>query len=225
MADLSDAGLLLRRIPYSETSLICHFLTEHHGRIALMARGARRAKSPFRATLAPLYHLQLSWKSGRTGMGTLIDVQRQGGLLEEAKSLSGLELLALASGLYQEGDPEGYPEILQALHLLAERSEKAGLLAASWELLHASGWIGDLCHCWLCGEEVDAEAVMFWQSHLCCDACGEGDAIGPGLRKSIAGVMNQATVQLSDRDARAWKKMIELVLREHGVRFVSHNYV
>ncbi|HKI61379.1 MAG TPA: recombination protein O N-terminal domain-containing protein, partial [Mariprofundaceae bacterium] len=51
MAELNDAALLLRRIPYSETSLVCHFLTENHGRIVLMARGARRAKSAFRASL------------------------------------------------------------------------------------------------------------------------------------------------------------------------------
>jgi len=225
MADLADAALLLRRIPYSDTSLICHFLTEHHGRITLMARGARRPKSPFRATLAPLYQLHLNWKSGRTGMGTLVDVQRQEALLPEVKALSGLELLALASQLYQDGDPEGYAETRQALQLLANRDEKAGLLAASWDLLQTSGWIGDLSHCWLCGEPVDEAIGMYWrQAHLCCADCGGGDVIGPGLRKSIAGVMQLATVRLSERDAIVWQKMIELVLREHGVRFTAHDY-
>ncbi len=220
MAELADAALLLRRTPYSDTSLICHFLTEKHGRITLMARGARRAKSPFRATLAPLYDLHVNWKSGRTGMGTLVDVQRHEGLLSEARALSGLELLALVSRLYQEGDPEGYTEARQALQLLGERAEKEGLLAASWYLLHISGWIGDLSHCWLCGEAVDAQAEMYWrQAHLCCAGCGGRDIIAPGLRRSIEAIMGQATVCLSERDAASWHRMIGLVLKEHGVRF------
>jgi len=223
MAELNDAALLLRRIPYSETSLICHFLTEHHGRIVLMARGARRAKSVFRATLAPLYELQLSWRNGRGDMGTLLDAQRHDALLSEAKSLAGLEMLSLASRLYQEGDPEGYLQTRQALSLLEAREEAEGMHAACWHLLHAAGWIGDLTHCWQCGEPVDELADMHWQQGLLrCAACGPGSPVGPGLRKSIDGVMQQATIRLSKRDAASWQNMIELVLKEHGVRFTAN---
>ncbi len=220
MADCSDAALLLRRIPYGDTSLICHFLSEHHGRITLMARGARRARSPFRASLAPLHRLHLHWKSGRSGMGVLVDVQRHERLLSEEKSLAGLELLALVSRLYQEGDPEGYEQTQQSLRLLADRAEREGLNAACWHLLHMAGWIGDLGHCWMCGEPADAGVDMFWrQGQLCCAGCGGGTIIAPGLRRGIEGAMRQANVRLSGRDAADWRQMIGLVLREHGVRF------
>ena len=223
MAELNDAALLLRRIPYSETSLVCHFLTENHGRIVLMARGARRAKSAFRASLAPLHELQVSWKEGRSDMGTLLDVQRHQPLLSESKSLSGLEMLALASRLYQDGDPEGYAQTRHALGLLEARAETEGTHAACWYLLHAAGWIGDLSHCWQCGEPVDGQADMHWhQALLRCAACGAGEPVAPGLRKGIDGVMQQATVRLSRRDAASWQHMIELVLKEHGVRFSAN---
>ncbi|MDX8403175.1 MAG: DNA repair protein RecO, partial [Mariprofundaceae bacterium] len=135
MAELKDRALLLRRIPYSDTSLICHFLTEQHGRITLMVRGARRAKSPFRAALAPLYALNISWRPGRTGMGSLVDIDRGEKLLDESLDLAGLELCALASGLFHEGDPHGYEELLESLRLIQHCPIGSALFVAAWKLL------------------------------------------------------------------------------------------
>ena len=216
MAELRDEALLLRRIPYGDTSLICHFLTAEHGRIALMARGARRPKSPFRASLEPLYALQISWRPGRTGMGGLADIQRGQSLLEPSLSLHGLELLAIASRLFQEGDPHGFEETHVALKLLSERKQH-GLLVAVWHLLDAAGWLGDLLHCWKCGRE--AEQAMFWQhAHLVCESCGGGMTVSAGLRKSIVGVLSGNNIRLSVGDANTWREMIRTVLKEHGIK-------
>lgn len=222
MAEIRDEALLLRRIPYSDTSLICHFLTREHGRVALMARGARRPKSAFRASLEPLHALQISWRPGRTGMGTLVDVQRGQVLLEPALSLHGLELLAIASRLFQEGDPHGFEETEAALALLAERggidrNRGEGLLAAVWYLLDVAGWLGDLSHCWHCG--LDVQQAMIWQhAQLLCQDCGKGMRVSAGLRKSIVGVLSGGYVRLAVADAETWSEMIRLVLQEHGIK-------
>lgn len=216
MAEVQDEALLLRRIPYSESSLICHFLTEKHGRIAVMARGARRPKSPFRASLEPLYAMQISWRAGRAGMGTLVDIQRGRSLLEPGCSLAGLELLAIASRLFHEGDPHGYEETGAALKLLGEQKE-SGLLVATWQLLGSAGWLGDLSHCWKCGRE--AGQAMFWQhAQLVCESCGGGVAVSAGLRKSIAGLLSGGPVRLSADNAGTWIGMVRSVLKEHGVK-------
>lgn len=217
MAEVRDYALLLRRIPYSDTSLICHFLTAAHGRISLMARGARRPKSSFRASLEPLHDLQISWRPGRSGMGTLVDIQRGNSLLNPSLSLHGLELLAIASRLFHEGDPHGFEESKAALALLGERGQQQGLLAAVWYLLDIAGWLGDLSHCWQCGKTV--EQGMRWQ-HAClvCDVCGNGMPISAGLRKSIAGALSGAHVRFSAADADSWRWMISSVLAEHGIR-------
>ena len=220
MAELWDEALLLRRIPYGDTSLICHFLTAEHGRIALMARGARRPKSPFRASLEPLHALQISWRPGRTGMGGLADVQRGRSLLESSLSLHGLELLAIASRLYQEGDPHGFEETHAALKLLGERKQH-GLLVAVWHLLNVAGWLGDLLHCWQCGGE--AEQAMFWQhAYLVCESCGGGMTVSAGLRKSIVGVLSGNNIRLSANDADTWREMVCSVLKEHGIKPTEH---
>jgi DNA repair protein RecO len=221
MAELRDEALLLRRIPYGDTSLICHFLTEKHGRIALMARGARRPKSPFRASLEPLYALQISWRPGRTGMGMLVDIQRGRCLLKPSFSLDGLELLAIVSRLYQEGDPHGFDETSAALELLAERKQH-GLLAAAWHLLDTAGWLGELSHCWHCGENIEDNASMYWQrAHLLCQSCGSGPVISAGLRKGIHGVLEQVNVRMPAHDVEQWRQMIGLVLKEHGVKLTD----
>ena len=54
--DEKTSGLILRTRPLTETSLIVHWLTPDLGRIATVAKGARRPKSPFRGKL-DLFHL------------------------------------------------------------------------------------------------------------------------------------------------------------------------
>ena len=46
---------VLRRYDWSESSLILEVFTRHHGRIALVARGAKKPSSGFRPVLLPLH--------------------------------------------------------------------------------------------------------------------------------------------------------------------------
>ncbi|GAV20583.1 DNA repair protein RecO [Mariprofundus micogutta] len=217
MAELIDKALLVRRIPYSDTSLICHFFTEQHGRITLMARGARRPKSSFRASLEPLFDLKISWRPGRTGMGTLTDVQRGASLLQPAQVLDGQELLAIASRLFQEGDPHGFSELAASLHMLESSKQTQGLSVAVWHLLDQAGLLGDLQHCWHCSAEVPG--TMFWQQgHLLCGDCGTGMEISAGLRKSITTVLNGGRIMLSGQYSRTWREIIRMVLNEQGIK-------
>lgn len=51
-----DAGIVLRKRRLTESSLVIHWLTTGHGRIATVAKGALRPHSPFRGKL-DLFHL------------------------------------------------------------------------------------------------------------------------------------------------------------------------
>jgi DNA repair protein RecO len=222
MAEVEGRAILLRRIPYSDTSLVCHFLTEEHGRIALMARGARRTKSPFRGALAPLYALNIRWRMGRTGMGTLVDIERGARLLDEMYDLDGLELCAVASGLFQDGDPHGYGELTESLQVMRDRPIDSSLYSGVWRLLELSGWVSGFEHCWVCGSEVDASLPMVWHDgHLACSSCGSGIAISAGMRKGITAHLSQTNVRLGKQELSSWRKMIQDVLRQHGVRPLS----
>ena len=60
-------GLILRTRPLTETSLIVQWLTSDLGRIATVAKGARRPKSPFRGKLDLFYEAEFSFARSRKG--------------------------------------------------------------------------------------------------------------------------------------------------------------
>lgn len=64
-AAVSTTGIILRTRPLTETSLIVHWLTPELGRIATVAKGARRPKSPFRGKLDLFYAGDFSFQRSR----------------------------------------------------------------------------------------------------------------------------------------------------------------
>jgi len=218
MSELRDAALLLRRIPYGDTSLILHLFTELHGRIALMAKGARSGKSQLRPELAELHRLLIVWRPARTGMGTLILAERREPLLPEPRHLEGLELLSVAAELHPEGSPSGYEHLSAALPFLAQRREPSALPAALWLLLVQSGWVGRLDHCWSCGRQVGEEPMAWSHSELYCRDCGSGSQLPFAQRQRLRRYMVAPDAAPAAGDLRIWRAMLQDVLRQHGVR-------
>ena len=62
----SASGLILRVRPLTETSLIIHWLTPELGRIATVAKGARRPKSPFAGRLDLFFAADFSFSRSRS---------------------------------------------------------------------------------------------------------------------------------------------------------------
>ncbi len=68
-------GLVLRTRLLTETSLIVHWITPDCGRLATVAKGARRPKSPFRGKLDIFYIAEFSFqRSRRSDLHTLREV-------------------------------------------------------------------------------------------------------------------------------------------------------
>lgn len=65
-----DEGFVLHGYPYLETSLIVEVFTRRHGRMAFVAKGARRPKSSLRGTLQAFQPLSVSW-FGKAELKTL----------------------------------------------------------------------------------------------------------------------------------------------------------
>jgi DNA repair protein RecO (recombination protein O) len=69
-------GVILRTRPLTDSSLIVHWLTEDLGRLATVAKGSRRPKSPFRGQLDLFYLAELSFaRSRRSELHTLREVR------------------------------------------------------------------------------------------------------------------------------------------------------
>jgi DNA repair protein RecO (recombination protein O) len=73
-----EPGYVLHTYPYKETSLIVEAFTRRFGRVALLARGARRPRSAMRGVLLSFHGLRLSW-SGSAELANLVGAEWAGG--------------------------------------------------------------------------------------------------------------------------------------------------
>ena len=72
----SASGIILRTRPLTETSLIVHWLSPSFGRLATVAKGARRAKSPYAGKLDLFYEADFSFSRSRSSeLHTLREVR------------------------------------------------------------------------------------------------------------------------------------------------------
>lgn len=123
-----ERAWVLRASPYGDSSLLVEAFSRGHGRVGLVARGARSAKSRPRALLQGFRPLLLSW-SESGDLGTLTGVEPDGPALDfRGESVfSGWYLNELLLRLLQRHDAhpalfDAYGEALDALPAQGERS-------------------------------------------------------------------------------------------------------
>ena len=71
-------AFVLHSYPFRETSLIVEVFSRDFGRVALLARGARRPRSALRGLMLAFQPLELSW-AGKGEVRTLMKAEWQGG--------------------------------------------------------------------------------------------------------------------------------------------------
>ena len=144
-------GFVLHSYPYKETSLIVDVFTRDHGRIALVAKGAKRPHSKLRGVLQTFQPLSVGW-SGKAEVRTLTSAEWVGGLLPLEKSalLCGFYLNELLVKLLARDDPHPalFDHYVSALNQLAH-DEPAAIVLRKFEraLLKESGVSGDWTIC------------------------------------------------------------------------------
>jgi len=98
-----EAAFVLHSYPYKETSLIVDALTRHHGRVALVARGAKRPRSALRGVLLAFQPLTISWVQARSRAVAGAQTGSELRTLTRAEWVGGLRPLrgdALMAGFY-----------------------------------------------------------------------------------------------------------------------------
>ncbi len=102
----NQPAFVLHTYPYRETSLIVETLTQQFGRVAMLAKGARRPRSAMRGLLMAFQPLTLSW-FGKRELRTLKNAEWQGGQPPLAGSalMCGFYLNELLLKLLPRDDP------------------------------------------------------------------------------------------------------------------------
>lgn len=154
-------GFVLHSYPYKETSLIVDVFSRDYGRIALMAKGAKRPHSKLRGVLQTFQPLSVGW-SGKSEVRTLIGAEWVGGMLPLEKSalLCGFYLNELLVKLLARDDPHPalFDHYVATLNQLAH-SEPAPIVLRKFEraLLKETGVASDFTVCTSTGQAVEPD--------------------------------------------------------------------
>jgi len=135
---ISEQGFILHSYPYRETSMLIDVFSRGHGRLSMVARGAKRPRSSLRGVLLSFQPLLLAWY-GRGEVRTLARAEWIGGLplLRGEALLCGFYLNELLLRLLPREDPhdELFEHYRRALEKLSAAEPSAPILRAFEKLL------------------------------------------------------------------------------------------
>ncbi len=156
-----QAAYILHHRPFRDTSQILDVLSRDHGKLALVARGSRSAKSRLRGVLRPFMPLAMSWVQ-RSDLGTLTGAELRGAPLR----LTGDALL---SGYYVN-------ELI--LHFLHRHDPQPEIFDIYENVIQTLGVAGDIAPC-LRRFEIELLRQLGYALNLDHEA-GSRDALQPG---------------------------------------------
>ncbi|WKB54580.1 DNA repair protein RecO [Eleftheria terrae] len=150
----AEPAYVLHRYDWSETSLILDLFTREHGRVAVVAKGAKRPYSQLRAVLLPFQRISASFGSRdehSAEVHTLKAAEWAGGgaMLTGAALLTGFYLNELLMKLLARGDAhpqlfDAYAQTLPHLPSGDEQLVQAALRAFELTLLRQLGVLPEL---------------------------------------------------------------------------------
>jgi len=179
MQTLLQPAFVLHSRPYRETSLLVELFTEDCGRVAVVARGIRKARSKTAALLQPFMPLLVSW-FGKGELVTLSQVEAKGfiGLLRGKNLHCGLYLNELLLRLLPKHDAHAplFAIYQQTLVQLQESASEKHLRLFEKKLLEEIGYGLPLKN----AQEFTETASYRFDHELGFLACEEGKSL-PGV--------------------------------------------
>ncbi|MDZ4730943.1 MAG: DNA repair protein RecO [Xanthomonadales bacterium] len=217
-----EPSFVLHGRAYRESSLLLEIFSREHGRVGLIARGARGAKSRWRNVLQPFRPLLLSWRL-RGELGSLVEAEQVAALPLNVGDawFCGLYVNELLMRALHRGDPhqdlfDAYRMLLQ--QLASQETPQALLRNFEKQLLEAVGLAMILAVEPATGEQVQAgrwyryhpEAGAVWQRQ-------SGGLDPPAGHKLVSGsaLLALESGDIEDQHLQELKRLMRRVLRFH----------
>ncbi len=186
MALYRDEGVVLRVQKLGEADRIITVLTRRHGRVRAVAKGVRRTRSKFGATVEPFSHVDLQLYQGRE-----LDIVTQTDSLtaygetlvhDYGRYTAGTAVLETAERLTaEEREPalRLFLLVIGALRALSERDPSLVLDAFLLRAMSVSGYAPALQDCARCGATGPHRAFSVAAGGVVCAACRPAGAASP----------------------------------------------
>ncbi len=221
----NELAFVLHSYPFRETSMVVEVFSRQHGRVPLMARGARRPKSALRGLLMSFQPLELSW-FGKHELRTLHSAEWVGGqpLLQGTALMCGFYLNELLLNLTARDDPhetlfDYYRQTLQRLVL--EENHAATLRCFEKHLLQELGYALLLEH--EAGGNKPIDAGRNYRYILERGAIPDENDFSEGLLIAGKTLQDIAADDYTDvNSARQGKKLMRMLLNHHLGGVVLH---
>lgn len=183
---VSTDAIVLRTVNYSETSIIATLFSKESGKIALMAKGARKPKSEFAAQLEPMNILNLNYfhKDGRN-----IQLLKNSSFIEDSMVIRenfdslhyGLTIVEILDKLLHENDIDPIAFRLSVKIFSALKSAQLNNdILFSFFLLQLSirlGFMPELNKCCNCLTQLESAKFDEYRGELMCKSCIQGSEI------------------------------------------------
>lgn len=198
------AAVLLRSIAYGEADRIVTLLTESRGKVALMARGARKSAKRFAGALEPYALVEAEIALGRGDVGRLAQARVLRAFPAVLGDLERMSVAAAGLELVREATPEREPDarllptierFFEVVSATPPRDEVR--IAFSLRVLALVGLTPNLASCGRCGRPApEGKAALFDPAlgAIVCRACG-------GAPIKLSGSVRARFAQCS---ARSW---------------------
>lgn len=156
-------GLVIRVVDFSETSAVVTLFTREFGKVAGLAKGARRPKGPFESALDLLSQVRLVFlRKSSEALDLLTEAQLERRFRSPGRDLAGLYgayyVAELLDDLTHDDDPHEdlYDAAVDALARFSSGTPSAGLTTLRWELaaLRILGHLPSLDACVECGNAI-----------------------------------------------------------------------
>jgi DNA repair protein RecO (recombination protein O) len=183
MALYKTRAVVIKSMNLSEYDRLVTFMTEKHGKVRCVAKGARKAKNQFWGTLEPMSLINLIY-FGREHQSLFrlnhSDIIESFHTIRDDfdKLYTGVYFLDLIDVMVLEGhwDPKIFSLLYQVLAALNQQRELEPLLRLfEIRLLALSGYKPQLEHCVFCRKIPEKDLIPFSYAHngILCDSCSK----------------------------------------------------
>lgn len=230
-----DNAVVLRSWKLGEADRIVSLMTQQNGKIRCVAKGVRKTKSRFGASVEPTNHIQVQLYRGKGELDTLTQVESidrfpvlRGDLELFARASSMLEAVELVAQDREPNEPL-YTMLARAMHTVAQSDSHLVVAGFFLKLLAQEGFAPSVDVCVLCGATTNLTHFSVGDGGTTCGACHSGTAISVealalmqlALGGQLGAVLNQpaspGTREFDVLSTRLIEHMLERRLRSAGV--------
>ena len=207
-SEVTSPAFVLRTRAYGESDRIVTLLTEQHGKLTGIAKGAKNSRRRFGGTLEPFVRVRIVFRQrAASDLAFLVRAEFLGVLRGFTRDLdrfaAGSYVLELVDRMVlgRESGREVYRLVDDALTLIdAGTAADPVLRAFELHLLAATGYAPVLTRCRVCGRDLDGPAaylVVARGGFVCRGCVGAGEPVRPVATATVLALARLAAEPLA----------------------------